>query len=75
VNVVDRLLRRLSRTGLRRALAGEHWAWFVIAGAAFLLRRSRVRDDKVTTLDLHPGERYLVSVHQAKDATTAPAAD
>jgi hypothetical protein len=74
VDVVDRLLRRLSRTGLRRAMAGEHWAWVVIAAAAFILRRARSREDRVTSIDLHPGESYLVSLHEPGDAIAGPTA-
>lgn len=57
---MDALLRRLTRTGLRRALGGEHWAWLVLAGAAFVLRRGRKAEKPSTKLDLEPGQRYLV---------------
>lgn len=57
---MDALLRRLTRTGLRRGLSGEHWAWLLLAGAAFLFRRTRREHGSATTLDLAPGERYLV---------------
>lgn len=57
---MDALLRRLSRTGLRRGLHGEHWAWLVLAGAAYLLRRGLERPEASATVDLTPGERYLV---------------
>ncbi len=60
--VIEALLRKASRTGLRRGLSGEHWAWFVLAGAAWLLRRARRSGDASTTIDLKPGERYLVTV-------------
>lgn len=59
---MDALLRRLSRTGLRRGLTGEHWAWLVLAGAAYILRRGRERPAASTTVDLTPGERYLIRV-------------
>jgi len=60
---VDRLLRLLSRTGLRRGMAGEHWAWFVLAGAAVVLRRARrPGDDLVLSRRLEPGERYMVTL-------------
>lgn len=64
----DILLRRLARTGLRRGLAGGHWAWWVIAGAAYVLRRARRREDLTTTIDLRPGDRYLVTLHEPGDA-------
>jgi hypothetical protein len=60
---VDRLLRLLSRTGFRRAMAGEHWTWFVVAAAAVLLRRARRPEDTVVlSRRLEPGERYLVTL-------------
>ena len=52
----------MTRTGVRRGLAGEHWAWFVVAGAAYVLRRSRRPDERVERIDLHPGDRYLVTL-------------
>lgn len=57
---MDRLLRRLGRTGLRRGLRGEHWAWFALALAAFVLRRARRPDDDAVSLSVRPGERYEV---------------
>lgn len=57
---MDALLRRLTRIGLRRGLSGEHWAWLLMAGAAFFLRRTRQTEEQTTTLELAPGERYLV---------------
>jgi MYXO-CTERM domain-containing protein len=60
---VDWLLRRLSRTALRHGMAGEHWAWFLLGLAAFLLRRARHKgDDLVLSRRLEPGERYLVTL-------------
>lgn len=59
---MDALLKRLTRVGLRRGLGGEHWSWLLLAGAAFFLRRSRRAEDASTTLELAPGERYLVSL-------------
>jgi hypothetical protein len=60
--LVDSLLRAATRNGVRRGLGGEHWAWFVVAGTAYLIRRARRPDDRVERIDLQPGERYLVSV-------------
>lgn len=71
---MDALLRRLARTGFRRGLSGEHWAWFVLAGSAFLLRRARRRDDLVTSVELHPGERYLLTLHDPKEPVAERAA-
>jgi hypothetical protein len=60
--LLDSLLRRVARSGLRRGLAGEHWAWLVIAAAAFVLRRARRPDTRVERIKLEPGDRYLVTV-------------
>ena len=60
--LIDSLLRRATRTGVRRGLGGEHWAWLVIAGAAYLLQRARRPDDRVERIDLKPGDRYLVTL-------------
>lgn len=60
--VVDALLRRAKRAGFRRALSGEHWAWFLVAGAAWLLDRARQPDDPSAKIDLRPGDRYVVTV-------------
>lgn len=62
---MDALLRRLSRTGLRRGLGGEHWAWLLLAGAAYLLRRARRSEAASTTLALEPGHSYLVRLVSA----------
>lgn len=59
---IDALLRRLARSGLRRGMSGEHWAWLVIGGAAFLLRRARRPGDKAAKVHLRSGERYVIEV-------------
>jgi hypothetical protein len=59
----DTLLRWLSRTGFRRGMGGDHWAWFVIAGAAYLLRRARQPSEDLAQVDLahlEPGQRYEI---------------
>ena len=60
---MDSLLRALTRAAFRRGMSGQHWTWFVLAGAAFVLRRARRPDDLATTIDLAPGDRYLLSLH------------
>jgi hypothetical protein len=60
--LIDALLRRATRSGFRRGMAGEHWAWFVIAGAAYLIQRARRPDDHSEQIDLQPGERYMVTL-------------
>ncbi|MGH8981263.1 MAG: hypothetical protein ACRDWE_09625, partial [Acidimicrobiales bacterium] len=61
---IDSLLRRLAKSGLRRAMAGEHWAWFLLAGGAYLLRRVRQSDDKAAKIHLRSGDRYVIEVHE-----------
>jgi hypothetical protein len=64
---MDLLLRRLIRSAARRGMSGEHWAWFVIAGAALVLRRARRRQDPlVYSSRVAPGDRLLVSVQSPK---------
>lgn len=66
-SLVDLVLRRISREGLPRFLAGDSWAWVVVAGVAFLMLRSRQRGNPVvSTVDLVPGERYLVTLTDPK---------
>lgn len=60
---IDSLLRWLTRSGMRRAMSGEHWAWFVVGGAAFFLRRARRRDDRAAQIHLRSGDRYVIEVH------------
>jgi hypothetical protein len=60
--LIDALLRRATRAGMRRGLAGEHWAWFLIAGAAYLIRRARRPDEHTEQIDVLAGERYLVTL-------------
>ncbi len=67
---MDPLLRRLARSAFRRAMGGEHWAWWVIALSAFALRRARQRPEAIATLDLKKGARYEVRLLSADDATT-----
>ncbi|HTX62687.1 MAG TPA: hypothetical protein VMD28_03560 [Acidimicrobiales bacterium] len=62
--LIDSLLRRATRAGMRRGLAGGHWAWLVIAAAAYVLRRARRPEDRVERIDLRPGDRYLVTLQR-----------
>ncbi len=66
---MDALLRRLARSGLRRGMNGDHWAWFVLAGSAFLLRRARRRPDAlIMSVPIEAGQRYLVTLRGPDDA-------
>lgn len=70
---MDLLLRRLMRSAARRGMRGEHWAWFVIALAAFVLRRARRRDDPlVLSRRLAPGDRLLLSVRSPNSEPLEP---
>lgn len=60
--LVDRLLRRMTRSGLRRGIGGEGWVWLALAGAALVVRRARRTDRPTATIDLRPGDRYVVSL-------------
>ncbi len=60
--LIDELLRRLTRTGMRRGLAGEHWAWLLIACTAYVLRRARNPKERSERIDLRRGDRYLVTL-------------
>jgi hypothetical protein len=72
--MVDRILKKLAKSAARRGIAGEHWAWFVIALAAFVLRRARRADPPlVTSMPLRAGERLLVTLHGDMPAAAASA--
>lgn len=71
--LTDAFLRRATRTGLRRGLGGEHWAWLVVAGAAYVLRRARRPDERVEQIDLQPGDRYLVTLQPGTGRRHPPA--
>jgi hypothetical protein len=64
---MDYLLRRLAKVATRRGMRGEHWAWFVLAGGAYVLRRARRREDPlVFSRQMGPGDRLLVSIRSPK---------
>jgi hypothetical protein len=70
---VDYLLRRLVRSATRRGLRGEHWAWFALAGAAYLLRRSRGRNRAVVySRTVRTGDRLVVSLQAAGSHPAEP---
>jgi hypothetical protein len=70
---MDALLRRLARAGLRRGLAGEHWAWLLIAGAAYVLRRARRPSERMARIRLRANDRYLVTLQPGGGSRRAPA--
>jgi hypothetical protein len=64
--VIDSLLRRLTASAWRRGMGGEHWSWFLLALAAFTLRRARrnlVGGEQV--VGLRRGESVLISGSEA----------
>ena len=70
---MDALLRRLARTAFRRGLAGEHWAWLLIAGAAYVLRRARRPSARTERIRLRAKDRYLVTLQPRGGGRRAPA--
>jgi len=68
---VDRLLRSLVSRAARRGFAGEP-LWLAVAGAAWLVRRSRTRREAPAWRGrLAPGEGLVIAV--SDPATPAPA--
>jgi hypothetical protein len=55
---MDLFFRRLLRTAFRRGMADRNWAWFVIAGCVFVLRRT-LSDNRglVSSVKIEPGEQ------------------
>ncbi len=71
--MLDVLLRRLLRAGVRRGLGG-YWYWFLIAGATFFLRRVlNDRTSVVSSVTVSPGEQLVITVrdHNAPTAIDA----
>ncbi len=60
---IDEILLKLIRSGIRRAMSGEHWGWFLVAGAAYVLHRSRRREGRPIRIQVHKGEHYVVEAH------------
>ncbi len=61
--MLDWLLRRVSRVGLRRGFGGEPRAWLVIAFAALVLRRARRPSSPVAlSVPIKVGDRLLVTL-------------
>jgi len=64
---MDYLLQRLMWLATRRGMRGEHWAWFVLAGGAYVLQRARRRGDPVVySTQAAPGDRLLVTIRSPK---------
>ncbi len=69
--MIDALLRRVGRAGLRRGVSGEHWAWLAIALAAFVLRRARRPVDDSVVLPIRAGESYQIHLADPADQPDA----
>jgi len=71
---VDRILRRLTRSGLQHGLGREHWGWLLLALAALVLRRARRTGDPVAlSLPIRSGDRFTVTL--SDPTATRPATD
>jgi ferric-dicitrate binding protein FerR (iron transport regulator) len=69
---VDLILRRLLRAAMRRGLA-DNWTWFLLAAAAYVLRRTLSdQGGKVSTYTVAPGEQLIITV---RDRDTEPLTD
>ena len=59
------LIGWLYRSALKRGAKGGHWAWYVVALGAWILRRDReARSASVVSVPIKPGERVLVSMRE-----------
>jgi len=55
----------LYRSALKRGARGGHWAWYVVALGAFILRRDREqRSEAVVSVPVKPGDRILVTMRE-----------
>lgn len=62
--MIDRLLRDLSRTGMRRGVRGGSRAWAIVWLAAFAIRKWGIRREEVVYSEaLEPGGRLTI-VHE-----------
>jgi hypothetical protein len=75
---MDVLIRRLIRSAFQRGMADRNWAWLVIAGCIFVLRRTLGnKGGVVSSLKIAPGQQVLISVrdHTTPEAVAAAAED
>ena len=71
---MDRILRRLGRSGLQRGLGREHWGWLLLGVAALALRRARRAGDPVAfSVPIRTGERFMVTL--SDPGATRPTTD
>jgi len=61
--VITAIVNWLYRTGLKRGSSGGHWAWLIVALAAWILRQDRGRRaEPAVRMQIKPGERVLVTM-------------
>jgi hypothetical protein len=74
---MDVFVRRLIRSAFRRGMADRNWAWLVIAGCIYVLRRTLGNKGAVvSSLRIKPGQQVLISVRDRNTpAVAAPAAE
>ena len=59
------LIAWLYRTALKRGARGQHWAWYVVALGAWVLRKDRERSGSaLVRVPIKPGERIEVSMRE-----------
>jgi hypothetical protein len=68
--VLERVLRRLSSTGMRRGVIGGSRAWAVVWLTAFAIRKWGIRREEVVYSEsLEPGGRLTIT-HEQPPAKT-----
>jgi hypothetical protein len=69
---VGALVGFIYRSALKRGTTGGHWAWYVVALGAIILRRDRDRRSApVVQVPISPGERVLVTMRRLSKTTDA----
>ena len=59
------LIGWLYRSALKRGARGDHWAWYLVALGALILRRDRDRRSaSLISVPIKPGDRIEVSMRQ-----------
>jgi hypothetical protein len=59
------LIGWLYRSALKRGATGGHWAWYVVALGALVLRRDQARRSQAPlTAPLKPGETLVITARE-----------
>jgi hypothetical protein len=62
---VTALIGWLYRSALKRGARGQHWAWYIVALGAWVLRRDRDhRGSALLRVPIKPGDRIEVSMRE-----------